>query len=59
VEDSKNRISGVADKIDELAIAASEGRAKYQDFESLLGELHAVGFFPLMSLISDVAHSLV
>jgi transcriptional regulator with XRE-family HTH domain len=52
-------IEAVADKIDELAVVASEGRAKYQDFESLLGELHAVGFFPLMSLISDVAHSLV
>ncbi len=52
-------IESVVDKIDELAVAASEGRAKYQDFESLLGELHAVGFYPLMSLISDVAHGLV
>jgi hypothetical protein len=52
-------IESVADKIDELGVAASDGRAKYQDFESLLEELHAVGFFPLMSLISDVAHSLV
>jgi hypothetical protein len=52
-------IESIADKIDELAAAASEGRAKYQEFESLLGQLHAVGFYPLMSLISDVAHAMV
>jgi hypothetical protein len=52
-------IESIADKLDKLAVAAAEGRAKYQDFESLLGELHAVGFYPEMSLISDVAHSLV
>ncbi len=52
-------IESVADKIDGLAAAASESRAKYQEFESLLGELHAAGFYPLMSLISDVAHAMV
>jgi len=52
-------IESIADKIDGLADAASKGRVKYQDFESLLGGLHAVGFYPLMPLISDVAHSLV
>jgi hypothetical protein len=52
-------IESIADKLDELAVAAAEGRAKYQDFESLLGELHAVAFYPEMSLISDVAHALV
>jgi hypothetical protein len=52
-------IESIADKLDELAVAAAEGRAKYQHFESLLGELHAVGFYPQMSLISDVAHALV
>jgi transcriptional regulator with XRE-family HTH domain len=52
-------IESIADKIDELAAAAAEGRAKYQEFESLLGQLHAVGFYPLMPLISDVAHAMV
>lgn len=52
-------IETVAGKIDGLAAAAFEGRAKYQEFESLLGELHAAGFYPLMSLISDVAHAMV
>jgi transcriptional regulator with XRE-family HTH domain len=55
----KKKIETVADRIDELAAAASEGRATYQEFESLLAELHAVGFYPEMSLISDVAHALV
>jgi hypothetical protein len=52
-------IESIADKLDELAVAAAEGRAKYQDFESLLKDLHAVGFYPEMSLISDVANALV
>ncbi len=52
-------IESVADKLDELAAAASEGRAKYQEFENLLDELHVVGFYPEMSLISDVARSMV
>ncbi|MGA2492774.1 MAG: hypothetical protein ABSF67_07450 [Roseiarcus sp.] len=52
-------IESVADKIDRLAAGALEGRAKYQEFESLLRELHASGFYPLMSLISDVAHAMV
>jgi hypothetical protein len=52
-------IESIADKIEELALAASEGRAKYQEFESQLGELHAAGFYPEMSLISDVAHAMV
>jgi transcriptional regulator with XRE-family HTH domain len=52
-------IESIAGKLDELAVAAAEGRAKYRDFESLLRELHAVGFYPEMSLISDVAHALV
>jgi hypothetical protein len=52
-------IESVADKIDALAAAASEGRARYHEFEALLGELHTAGFYPLMSLISDVAHAMV
>jgi hypothetical protein len=51
-------IESIADKIDGLA-AAAEGHARYEEFESLLGQLHAVGFYPLMSLVSDVAHAMV
>lgn len=50
-------IVALAQKIDELATSASEGRAKYEQFEVILGQLHAVGFFPAMSLISAVAHA--
>jgi hypothetical protein len=52
-------IESVADRIDALATTATEGRAKYQEFETLLDELHAVGFYPEMSLISDVARAMV
>jgi hypothetical protein len=52
-------IETIAGKIDELAASASEGRARYGEFESLLEQLHAVGFFPPMQLISDVAHAMV
>jgi hypothetical protein len=58
-ERRQREIESIADKIDGLAAAASEGRAKYEEFEGLLKELHAVGFYPLMPLISDVAHAMV
>lgn len=49
----------LADKIDDLAARSLDGLAKYDQFETLLNELHAAGFFPEMSLISDVARSFV
>jgi hypothetical protein len=52
-------IESLADKIDQLAAAAAVGRGKYEEFESSLQELHALGFFPTMSLISAVAHAMV
>jgi hypothetical protein len=52
-------IESIADKIDALAAGALDGRAKYEDFEKLLRELHAVGFYPTIQLISDVAHAMV
>jgi len=55
----RKSIESRADKIDELAAAASHGRAKYEEFEDLLRELHAAGFYPTMPLISAVAHAMV
>ena len=52
-------IESRADKIDDLAAAASNGRGRYEDFEGLLRELHTAGFYPTMSLISAVAHAMV
>jgi hypothetical protein len=49
----------VADKIDSLAAAATEGLAKYDAFEKCLRELHAASFFPPTPLISAVAHAII
>jgi hypothetical protein len=55
----QKKIEAVADKIDALAVVASDGNGNYVEFESMLGELHTAGFYPQMSLISDVAHAMV
>jgi hypothetical protein len=54
----QQKIEALADKLDELALAAGNGRASYEDFEGILQKLHALGFFPEMSLISAVAKAL-
>lgn len=55
----KERIETVAKKIEALAIPAEQGEVTYEQFESLLGELHKLGFFPATSLVSAVAHAFV
>ncbi len=56
-QQQKQRIEIVARKIDDLAIPAERGEVNYGQFETLLGELHRLGFFPETSLVSAVAHS--
>jgi transcriptional regulator with XRE-family HTH domain len=53
------RIMSLADELDGLASSALEGGALYSHFETILGELHRLGFFPNMTLVSAVAHSMV
>jgi hypothetical protein len=55
----RQRIEAQADKLDVLAGIAGEGRADYQQFDLVLGELHAAGFFPAGELVSAVAAALV
>ena len=55
----KQRIEAVANEISALAIPAEKGEATYGQFESLLGELHKLGFFPETSLVSAVARAFV
>jgi hypothetical protein len=55
----RQRIEALADKLDGLAGKAREGLADYQQFEGVLGELHAAGFFPEGELVSAVAAALV
>jgi hypothetical protein len=54
----EGHIKAIADEIDELAKRAGAGSVQYQQFEESLGALHAAGFFPLGSLVSDVAFAL-
>jgi len=56
-QQQKQRIEIVARKIDDLAIPAERGEVNYGQFETLLGELHRLGFFPETSLVSAVVHS--
>lgn len=53
------RIEAIADKLDALAGKAREGLADYQQFDAVLGELHAVGSFPDRDLVSAAAKALV
>jgi hypothetical protein len=55
----QQQIEAIARKIDDLAIPAERGEVSYEKFESALGELHRLGFFPATSLVSAVAHSFV
>ena len=54
----KQNIESLADKIDELADAAAGGKATYTQFEAILNKLHALGFYPEISLISAVAKAM-
>lgn len=60
-ETSKRRqlIEALADQIDALAEGARDGLVEYRQFETILGRLHAAGFFPDGDLISTVAKSLL
>jgi hypothetical protein len=54
----QQKIEALADKLDELAGAAGSGKASYAEFENILNKLHALGFYPEISLISAVAKSM-
>ena len=55
----EKHIASLADKVDALASKAREGLADYQQFNFLLGELHAANYFPDRDLVSAAAKSLV
>ena len=54
----QQKIEALADKLDELAEAAGNGKVSYADFEAVLQKLQALGFYPEISLISAVAKAL-
>jgi hypothetical protein len=55
----EKHIASLADKVDALAGKAREGSADYQQFNAVLGELHAAGYFPDRDLVSAAAKALV
>jgi hypothetical protein len=55
----KERIEAVGSEIEALADPAKQGTVSYDQFESLLGELHKLGFFPETSAVAAVARAFV
>jgi hypothetical protein len=55
----EREIEAVADRIDELAASLHGNTAEYLQFEGLLRQLHLLGFFPTIELVSDVAHAML
>jgi len=55
----EKHIESLAENIRALAGQAREGLATYQQFNAILGELHAAGSFPDSDLVSTAAKSLV
>ncbi len=53
----KQKIEQLGAELAELAKNARKGVAGYGDFESLLGQLHKLGFFPETQLVSGVARA--
>ncbi|TKV80087.1 helix-turn-helix domain-containing protein [Bradyrhizobium elkanii] len=54
----EQEIEAIADKLDGLADAVG-GSADYAQFEALLHQLHGLGFFPTIDLVSDVAKAML
>jgi hypothetical protein len=54
----EKHIASIADKVDALASKAREGLADYQQFNVLLGEFHAAGYFPDRDLVSAAIKAL-
>jgi hypothetical protein len=55
----RHRIQALADELDKLAAGARDGKVKYPEFDTVLGALHALGFFPDTDLVSAVAQALI
>jgi hypothetical protein len=54
----QQKIEILADKLDELADAAANGKTSYSEFESILNKLNDLGFYPELSLVSAVAQAM-
>ena len=57
-EKRRVRIDACGDRLLDLAAKARESRASYREFETILGKLHELGFFPENNLVFSVAQAL-
>jgi hypothetical protein len=55
----QREIEAIADKLDALAVEAGNAGVSYLQFEALLHELHVLGFYPTIELVSDVAKATI
>ena len=55
--EKKQRIEALAQEINLLATQAEQGLAGYREFDVILGNLHKLGFFPEMALVTEVARA--
>jgi hypothetical protein len=55
----QREIEAIADKLDALAVAAGNAGVSYLQFEALLHQLHALGFYPTIELVSEVAKATI
>jgi hypothetical protein len=55
----QREIEAIAEKLDALAAAAGNAGVSYLQFEALLHQLHALGFYPTIELVSDVAKATI
>jgi hypothetical protein len=51
----RKQIDALADKLDELAAESEKRPTGYEDFESLLRQVHSAGFWPTDELVSATA----
>jgi Fic family protein len=54
-ETRRNQIEALADKLDQIAADAGTRTIGYEDFECVLRQLHAAGFWPTDELVSATA----
>ena len=52
-------IEAIAERIEQLAATTDGNSADYLQFEELLRQLHALGFFPTIELVSNVAKAML
>lgn len=55
VERRTRLITGLAVRVNDLALAATDGEATYAQFEAIIEEMRTLGFYPAGPLVSDVA----